>query len=150
VMQQTDFFITFVDSRFTVHSYVPRNFIAFSRNWQFTGDFSIVFIAMGTRYFNQNEGFSLSFPISYYLFAVSTISVFNFRYVPFLSDSITFCSRTLLSLLSLYLSRHNSNHDKIRRNVKLHLSASMFYWVVIYHISEEDDFVLTKLIKLQQ
>ena len=51
-----------------------------SRDRQFTSDSSIAFIAMGTTYFNQTEGFSLSLFI-YYLFATPNILVFNFPYI---------------------------------------------------------------------
>jgi len=80
VMQEREFFIVFGYSHFKVHSYVSRYFIGFYRDWQFTSDSSIAFIAMGTTYFNQTEGFSLSLSI-YYLFATPNISVFNFPYI---------------------------------------------------------------------
>ena len=79
-MQEREFSIVYVYPHFKVHSYVARHFIGFSGDWQFTSDFSIAFIALGTTYFNQNEGFSISLSI-YYLFATPNISVFNFPYI---------------------------------------------------------------------
>jgi hypothetical protein len=64
-----------------------------------TSDISIVFIAMGTTYFIQNEGFSLSFLI-YYPSAVLTISLFNFPYISFVCISYPF-SRFILWVLYL-------------------------------------------------
>jgi hypothetical protein len=103
-MQERDFFITFVYPHFTVLT-SQGTLLDFSETGN-TSDISIVFIAVGTTYFIQNEGYSLSFAI-YYRFVVlpSRCSTFlMFFYLHF------------LSFLSLYFMNAGPRNNSVTRN----------------------------------